>query len=90
MQHGLEVRFNHVPTVSPERLLHTAKVFTTFLHCNNIPKYSPYVLFRHRRRRIKTAEEPQIEKDTVLGDLQCKLQHMNGRGSLRGYALEAP
>jgi hypothetical protein len=31
-----------------------------------------------------------IEKDTVLGDLQCKLQHMNGRGNLRGYALEAP
>ena len=45
---------------------------------------------RYNRRRIKTAEEPQIEKDTVLGDLQCKLQHMNGRGNLRGCALEAP
>jgi hypothetical protein len=36
----------------------------------------------------KTSQN-QIEKDTVLGDLQCKLQHMNGRGNLRGYALEA-
>ena len=34
-------------------------------------------------RLNKTAEGPQIEKDTVLGDLQCnKLQHMNGRGAL--------
>jgi hypothetical protein len=28
----LEVRFNHVPIVSPERLLHAVKVFTNFLH----------------------------------------------------------
>jgi hypothetical protein len=26
-----------VPVVLPERLLHTAKVFTNFLHCNGIP-----------------------------------------------------
>jgi hypothetical protein len=38
----------------------------------------------------KQQKNPQIEKDTVLGDLQCKLQYMNGRGNLRGYALEAP
>jgi hypothetical protein len=70
---------------------------TSFIaHCNIIPLpiatslHTSYMLFRNRRRRLKTAEEPQIEKDTVLGDLQCKLQHMNGRGGLRGRAVEAP
>jgi hypothetical protein len=33
----LKARVSHVPVVLPDRLLHTAKVFTNSLHCNRIP-----------------------------------------------------
>jgi hypothetical protein len=84
-----------VPVAPPERLLHTAKVFTNFLHCNSIPLPIPDTSLHTCCSdtvvdESKQQKNPQIKKDTALGDLQCKLQYMNGRGNLRGYALEAP